>query len=64
MSLCFFPLAVRQIWVQDVMEPAGTGKEDKEEEREKQEEKHSLHPFFGRPKASSRRYEHHQQVLA
>ena len=63
-SLRFFPLAVRRVWIQDVVEPAGTGKEDEEEKREKQEEKHALHPFFDRPKASSRQYEHHQQVLA
>jgi hypothetical protein len=37
MPLRIFPLAFRQIWIQNVMEPAGTGKEDKEEKQEKQE---------------------------
>ena len=35
-------LPFHRIWVQDVMEPAGVGEEDKEEEREKNEEKHHI----------------------
>ena len=31
-----FPPALLLVWVQDVMEPAGIGKENKEEKREKQ----------------------------
>ena len=33
-------LACRRIWIEDVMEPARTDKEDKEEEREKDNDKH------------------------